>query len=120
MLWRKHRQVNEGPGWQHLKELADKQSPLPLFQNKNTRAGVAVRHEPEPVIQITPNCLILARRCSQTIYPTGRGPNGKSSISGSSLCPVVSPVISGAWRQAGESASALTFTVSVAVRPARA
>jgi hypothetical protein len=27
--------------------------PLPLFQNKNTRAGVAVRHEPESVIQIT-------------------------------------------------------------------
>jgi hypothetical protein len=37
-------QVNESPAWQHLKELAGEK--LPLFQNKNTRAGVAVVTNP--------------------------------------------------------------------------
>jgi hypothetical protein len=37
--------------WRYLKEVAGEK--LPLFQNKNTRTGVAIRHEPESVIQIT-------------------------------------------------------------------
>jgi hypothetical protein len=67
-----------------------------------------------------PKLPILARRCSQTIYPPRAGTNDKSSILGSSLFPVVSLVISSAWRQVGESPSTLTFTLSVAVRPTRA
>jgi len=46
--------------------------PIPLFQNKNTRA-VALRREPEFGDTDNPKLPILARRCSQTIYPTGQG-----------------------------------------------